>query len=86
MGSITINNKVLFDRPSIRPQNYTDMIQMTRDLKKELKHQLLSLRQEKKAEEAEIIRRKEIEKHQKSVGFTQDAAYGLGGQCAMIQY
>ena len=80
MGSLTYNGKVLFDRPSIRPRNYTDMIQMTRDLKNELKYQLEIIRQDKiNKEEDEVIRIRDME-FQETQGFSRDLAYGMGGQ------
>ena len=79
--SVTLNGKTVSDRGWVKPRNYMEMIEQTRELKKEINYQLKTMIFERKYEKQaeEKFEKFQKEQKEKTTGFSQDMAYCRGG-------
>ena len=82
--SCTLNDKIIVDRLKFKPRNYSDMVNLTKELKSEVLHQLKSEVHDRTAEEEDKIVSKREMRIQTMIGFSEDLPFAFaacgGGQ------
>ena len=82
--SCTLNGKIIVDRSKIKPRNYMELVELTRELKSELNHHIKVKIQERIAEEEDKILSKREMRIQTMIGFSEDLPHAFsaigGGQ------
>ena len=76
--SVTWNGKMIVDRNKIKPRNYLELIDLTKDIKSEIRYHLdyhIQMKNEKVLDE---VRRKREMEYQNSRGFSGDPWMKMG--------